>query len=46
MKILWDVLFQCDREIKARKPDIIVVNKNERSCTIIDISIPGDIRIS
>ena len=46
MKILWDVLFQCDREIKARKPDIIVVNKNERSCTIIDISILGDIRIS
>ena len=32
-------------EIKAWKSDVIVVNKNERSCTIIDIAIPGDIRI-
>ena len=33
-------------EIKARKPDIVVANNNERSCTIIDIAIPGDIRVS
>ena len=46
VKILWDVVIQCDREIKARKPDIVVVNKNDRSCAIIDISIPGDIRVS
>ena len=46
MKILWDVMIQCDREIKARKPDIVVVNKNERSCAIIDIAIPGDMRVS
>ena len=46
VKILWDVMIQCDREIKARKPDIVVVNKNERSCAIIDIAIPGDIRVS
>ena len=46
VKILWDVMIQCDREIKARKPDIVVVNKNERSCAIIDIAISGDIRVS
>ena len=46
MKILWDVMIQCDREIKARKPDIVVVNKNERSCAIIDIAISGDTRVS
>ena len=46
VKILWDVMIHCDREIKPRKPDIVVVNKNERSCTIIDIAIPGDIRVS
>ena len=46
VKILWDVVIQCNREIKARKPDIVVVNKNERSCSIINIAIPGDIRIS
>ena len=46
MEILWDVRIQCDRDIKARKPDIVVVNKNERSCAIIDTPIPGDTRIS
>ena len=46
MKVLWDVMIQCDREIKARKPDIVVVNKNERSCAMIDIAIPGDIKVS
>ena len=39
-------MFQCDREVKARKPDIVVVNKNKKSCAIIDIAIPGDIRVS
>ena len=28
IKILWDVMIQSDREIKARKPDIVVGNKN------------------
>ena len=44
VKILWDVMIQCDREIKARKPDIVVVNQNERSCARIDIAIPPDIK--
>ena len=44
-KILWDAMIQCDRKIKARKPNIVVVNKNGRSCAIIDIAIPGDIRV-
>ena len=39
-------MIHCDREIKAGKPGIVVVNKNERSCAIIDIAIPGDIRFS
>ena len=39
-------MIHCDRRIKARKPDIVVVNKNERSCTIIDIAMPGDIKVN
>ena len=39
-------MIQCDSAITVRKPDIIGVNKNERSCVIIDIAIPGDIRVS
>ena len=42
-KILWDVMIQCDREIKARKPDSVLVNKNEGSWAIIDIAIPEHI---
>ena len=46
VKILWDVMIQFDGEIMARKPDIVVVNKNERICAIIDIAIIGDITVS
>ena len=46
VKILWDVMIQCDREIKAKKPAVVVVNKNERSCAIIDTAIPGDTKVS
>ena len=42
---MWDVIIHCYREIKARKPDIVPVNRNEISCAIIDIAIPGDIRV-
>ena len=46
VKIMWGGMIQCDREIKAKKPDIVLVNKNEKSCAIIDIAILGDIRVS
>ena len=37
----------CERDQdQARKPDIVVVNKNEVSCAIIDIAISGDISVS
>ena len=31
--------------VEVRRPDIIVVNKKEKKCTIGDIAIPGDSRI-
>ena len=46
VKILGDFMIQSNREIKARKPDTVVLSKNERNCAIIDIAIPGDIRVS
>jgi len=45
VKLLWDVNIQCDHVIEARRPDIVVVNKQEKKCTIIDISVPADKRI-
>ena len=31
--------------MEARKPDLILVDKNIKSCVIIDVAIPGDCRI-
>ena len=45
VNLLWDVNIQCDHVIEARRPDIVVVNKQERKCTIIDIALPADKRI-
>ena len=42
VKILWDFNIQTDREIKHRRPDIVVVNKEKNECTIIDVENPGD----
>ena len=36
---------QCDHVIEARRPDIVVVNKQEKKCAIIDIAVPADKRI-
>ena len=44
-KILWDVMIQCDKEIQARRPDIVVVDKCKREVRIVDIAIPGDARV-
>ena len=33
---------QTDRVIEARRPDLVVVDKKERSCKIIDFAVPGD----
>ena len=44
-KILWDFSIQTDYVIEARRPDLVVVDKTERSCKIIDFAVPGDSRI-
>ena len=44
-KILWDFSIQTDHVIETRRPDLVVVDKKERSCKIIDFAVPGDSRI-
>ena len=41
-KILWDFCIQTDHVIEARRPDLVVVDKKERSCEVIDFAVPGD----
>ena len=41
-KLLWDFSIRTDNHIQANKPDIVVVDKEEKSCLIIDIACPLD----
>ena len=40
--ILWDTQGHTDRTIKANKPDIIIKNKKEKTCMLIDMAVPSD----
>ena len=44
-KILWDFGIQTDHVIEARRLDLVVIDKKERSCKRIDFAVPGDSRI-
>ena len=41
---MWDFSIQTDHVIEARRPDLVLVDK-ERICKIIDFAVPGDSRI-
>ena len=43
MELLWNYV-QTDI-IKARRPDLILINKETKQCQVIDIAIPGDTRV-
>ena len=45
VKLMWDINIQCDNVIEARRPELILVDKNAKSCVIIDVAIPGDCRV-
>lgn len=45
VSILWDVSIITDRTILANRPDIIFHNKKEKTCLIIDITVPDDANI-
>ena len=38
-------MIQCDRMVEYQKPDIVVIEKKERRCLVIDVAVPGDSRI-
>ena len=41
---MWDFSVQTDHVIEARRPDLVVVDK-ERRCKTIDFAVPGESRI-
>eukprot|EP00795_Rhopilema_esculentum_P008488 gene8488-14486_t len=46
VSILWDFPVYTDRTINAYRPDIIIKDRNEETCLLIDMSIPTDRNIS
>ena len=42
--MLWNQEVYTDREVKANRPDtrIIIKNKKEKTCTLIDVAVPTD----
>ena len=44
-KILWDFTIQTDHYITARRPDIVVVDKDKKTCQLIYVACPGDKRV-
>ena len=44
-KISWDFSIQTDHIIKARSPDMIIVEKKNNKCQIIDFAVPFDTRV-
>ena len=41
-KLLYDFNIRTDKKISARRPDIVVVGKNERRTTLIDVACTWD----
>ena len=44
-KILWDFEIQTDHLISARQPDLIIINKKEKTCRIVDCAVQADHRV-
>jgi len=40
--VLWNQAVHTDREVTANRPDIIIKNNKEKTCTLIDVAIPAD----
>ena len=44
-KLLWDFLIQTDKKLDHNRPDIVLVDKQSKSCLIIDVACPNDWRV-
>ena len=43
--ILWDFEIKTDNLIPARRPDLVLINKKERTCQLVDFAVPADHRV-
>ena len=43
--IMWDKTILTDRTILANRSDLIILNKNEQNCLIVDVAVPDDVNV-
>ena len=41
-KILWDIEIQTDHLIPDRKPGLVLIKKDKRTCHLVDFTVPTD----
>ena len=44
-KLLWDFSMQTDKKLDHNRPNIVLVDKQSKSCLIIDVTCPNDWRV-
>ena len=44
--ILWEFTIHTDRQINANRPDIVIKDLKQKTCFLIDMSVPADRNIS
>ena len=42
VRVLWNQGVQTDIEVEENRPDIIIKNKREKTCTLMDEAVPAD----
>ena len=42
---MWDFSIQIDHVIETQRPGLVVVDKKEKICKIIEFAVPGDSRV-
>ena len=45
VKLLWDFSIQTEIKIDHNKPDIVLLDKKEKTCYVIDVACPFDTRV-
>ena len=45
VKVLWDFNIQTDRVIEARRPDLVIIDKEKKQVHIVDFAVPFDSRV-
>ena len=44
-KLVWDFEIQTDYPISPGRPDLIIINKEKKTCGIVDFAVPADHRV-